>query len=113
MNERISGRLEDALVAAHHVRSWIEASTRDDLEQDVMLQSAVLLQLERIGEALRTVRSRDETIEEGFSEIHGWIAMRHIISHAYREIDYDAIWFTCTEEIPELIRALNQLLESR
>ena len=37
--------------------------------------------------------------------------MRHVISHAYREIDLDAIWFSCTEEIPELIRALEDFPE--
>ncbi len=110
MSDRIRGRLEDALVAARYIQAWIEQSTRDDLEQDVMLQSAVLLQLKRIGEALRTVRSRSESIDQDFPEIHGWIAVRHIISHAYREIDLDAIWFTCTEEIPELIHSLDTLL---
>lgn len=110
MNDRIRGRLQDALVAATHIQSWIEQARRDDLEQDVMLQSAVLLQLERIGEALRSVRNWSQSIDEEFPEIHGWIAMRHIISHAYREIDLDAVWFTCTEEIPELVRALEGLL---
>lgn len=110
MSDRIRGRLQDALVAAKYIQSWIEPSRRDDLDQDVMLQSAVLLQLERIGEALRAVRSQNESIDEAFPEVHGWIAMRHIISHAYREIDLDAIWFTCTEEIPELIRALEDFL---
>lgn len=110
MSDRSSRRLEDALVAARYIGGWVEESSRDDLERDVMLQSAVLLQLERIGEALRTVRSRNEAIEQEFPEIHGWIAMRHIISHAYREINLDAIWFTCTEEIPELISVLEELL---
>ncbi len=112
MNDGISGRLEDALIAARHIQDWIKTSSRDNLELDVMLQSATLLQLERIGEALRTVRSRDDSIEQKFPEIHGWIAMRHIISHAYREINLDAIWFTCTEEIPELINDLEELLSS-
>lgn len=111
MNERINGRLEDALIAARHIQGWVDGFRRDDLEHNVMLQSAVLLQLERIGEASRTVRDRDEAIEQTFPEIHGWIAMRHLVAHAYREIDLDAIWFTCNEEIPELIRTLAGPLE--
>lgn len=106
MSDRTRDRLQDALVAATYIQNWIERAKREDLEQDVMLQSAVLLQLERIGEALRSVRSWSDSIDEKFPEIHGWIAMRHLISHAYREIDFDVVWFTCTEEIPELIHLL-------
>jgi uncharacterized protein with HEPN domain len=109
MNDRTIDRLEDALVAARHIHSWVQHSLRDDLDSDVLLESAILLQLERIGEALRAVRSRDDAIVERFPAIHGWIALRHIISHAYREIDLDAIWKTCTEEIPELIETLERL----
>lgn len=75
-----------------------------------MLASALLLQLERIGEALRIVRYQDDSIEMRFPEIHGWIALRHIISHVYRELDLDAIWNTCSDEIPELIESLENLL---
>ena len=49
MNDRISGRPEDALIAARHIWGWVDGSSRDDLEQNVMLQSPVLLQIERIG----------------------------------------------------------------
>lgn len=75
-----------------------------------MLESALLLQLERVGEALRIVRFWDDSVEERFPAIHGWIALRHLISHAYREIDLNTIWDTCVEEIPDLIRDLEELL---
>jgi uncharacterized protein with HEPN domain len=109
MNDRTDSRLEDALVAARHIHDWVHHSIQGDLATNVLLESAILLQLERIGEALRAVRSRDDAIVERFPTIHGWIALRHIISHAYREIDLDAIWKTCTEEIPELIETLERL----
>ena len=109
MNDRLDSRLEDELIAATHIQTWVAAASRAELETNTMLESALLLQLERIGEALRAVRLWNDSIEISFPEIHGWIALRHIISHAYREIDRDALWSTCVEEIPELIASLERL----
>jgi len=75
----------------------IKANTPNDKAiflKDLNAQDATLMRLQDIGEQLS--RIRDQFPE--FFEInqddswHKFIGVRNIISHGYREIDFDIIW---------------------
>jgi uncharacterized protein with HEPN domain len=41
------------------------------------------------------------------------VGMRHILVHAYYDIDCDAVWRVVDENLPELIEALEAALTTR
>lgn len=100
--------LVDILERARRVRRYT-AEGRDAFEASDMLQDAVLRNLEIIGEAAK-----------GIGEVHRrqwphvpWRRMaglRDVLIHAYREVELDAVWAVCRNDIPPLIRDVEQLL---
>lgn len=103
-------RLEDCLAAATAIHGWVPEHNKDAIMNDLMVESAYLLQFERIGESLRVARDLDDYLEIDFPEIHEWISLRHHLVHDYREIDFDLLWQYATVDVPQLITQLRRLI---
>jgi uncharacterized protein with HEPN domain len=95
----------------------IEAYTPKDLasfQKDKNAQDASLMRLQDIGEQLGRLRSNfKEFYEEHHSD--GWnrmIGLRNIISHGYREIEFDIIWDIIFTKLPELKSEIEKALNS-
>lgn len=84
---------------------------RTDLDHDVALQHALVHCVQLIGEAAARIgelnRQRIATLP--WTKIVG---MRHILVHAYFNVDYDAVWRVVTEHIPGMIPLLDEALSS-
>jgi uncharacterized protein with HEPN domain len=105
-------RLWDILDAARAVRQFIRGKTFADLLQERMLRNAVERNLEIIGEAARCV-SQDG--RDALPDIpwRAMIALRNVLAHEYGDIRYERLWVVCTEQLPVLIRQLENIpLES-
>jgi uncharacterized protein with HEPN domain len=67
-----------------------------------VLQDAVLMRLQVIGESLMQMRALDDdAFEQRAAE--SWnqvIGLRNIISHGYRTIDFERTWQIITDELP-------------
>lgn len=80
---------------------------------DMNAQDATLMRLQDIGEQL--VHIRDQFPE--FWKIHHsdtWfkmIGLRNIISHGYREIDFDIIWTVVREQLDDFTASIKTSLE--
>jgi uncharacterized protein with HEPN domain len=103
--------LEDIVGAMNDIAEFFEGMSRDEFEADKKTFSAVVQQLEVIGEAVKQVldeiRNKKPTIP--WSEMAG---MRDRLINAYFRIDRDLVWQVITERIPEVKPAFQELLDS-
>jgi uncharacterized protein with HEPN domain len=83
----------------------------DAFLQQQMVQDAILMRLQVIGENLVRIRHIDEDL---FTEIadESWlqlIGLRNIISHGYQVVKPERIWAFITEELDEFSASLSAL----
>ena len=90
--------LVDSLERARRVRRYA-AEGRDAFESSDMLQDAILRNLEVIGEAAKGI---DEANRARWSHIpwRRMAGLRDVLIHAYREVELDAVWTVCEDDIP-------------
>jgi uncharacterized protein with HEPN domain len=108
MREDDRVRIKHMIDAAESVEKFIAGRTRGDLDQDLMLQFAVLRAIEIMGEA--AARTSDEA-KSGTPHIP-WrtiVAMRNRLIHGYFEIDTEVVWKTITQELPQILPLLRDL----
>jgi len=94
---------------ARRARLLVEGRTRSDLEADWIAHSALIRQLEVVGEAAGRVspEARDQLPGLPWRSIVG---MRNRLIHAYDVLDPDAVWRTAVEDVPLLIEELERAL---
>ncbi len=105
-------RIAHMIDAAESIGRFMANRQRSDLDQDLMLQFAVVRAVEVMGEAAaRTsegLRTREAQIP--------WrsiVAMRNRLVHGYFEINTEVVWKTINIEIPQLLSLLRALLEAK
>jgi uncharacterized protein with HEPN domain len=100
-------RIQHMLDAGRDVVSFINGRSRADLDRDVMLVRAMMNAIQEIGEAAARV---GEVASARVPDLP-WgqiVAMRHILVHVYWGVDRDRLWKTATEDVPVLIKLLEQ-----
>jgi len=102
--------LNDMLLNARRAQDLVEHLSFEDLQADWPTQYALLRALEIIGEAARYIPAevRRQAPEIPWSDIVG---MRNLLIHHYHGVDWEIVWETTLESIPELIKALEALLQ--
>jgi uncharacterized protein with HEPN domain len=100
----------DVLDAIKRIEGYLRGVDKDTFEDNLMMQDAVMHQIEIIGEA-------SNRISDEFQEKHPelpWIQMRAIrnkIVHDYREVNLEVIWDTAKNDLPPLKKQIKRLLE--
>lgn len=102
-------RLTHMLDSCHAILNFMQGRSRSDLDQDRMLSSAVIRELQVIGEAAGKV-SRD-TQHHYHLPWHHLVGMRNRLIHSYFVIDEDVIWVTIKKDIPYIKQTLEHILE--
>ncbi len=99
----------DILLAAKLVQMFIEGSDRNTFETDLMRQSAVVRQLEIIGEATKRL---SEEFRANYPEIpwRQMVGMRDILIHNYDDVDLNEVWYVAKISIPTLIKQIEPLV---
>lgn len=102
-------RCEHMLVAARQAVEFLSGRTREELDTDHMLRRAVKDCVQEIGEAAARVtdEGRVRVPDLPWGKI---VAMRHILVHAYFEVDVDTIWKVATIHLPPMIGTLEAAL---
>lgn len=103
--------LTDILQAARLIESFIQGVDEQEFYQDLMCQSAIIRQIEIIGEATKRLSI---TFRNAHPEIpwRSMAGMRDILIHAYDHVDLDEVWNTVTLAIPDIIQKIKSLIPS-
>jgi len=101
-------RLRDILEAIARIEKYT-ANGRNVFDNEELVQSWVLRHVQIIGEAARTLSPefRAQHTEIQWSEM---IGTRHILVHRYFGIDDDLVWEIVESNLPELKRAVGEIL---
>ena len=103
--------LRDMLEFACRARDAAASRSLADLELDHVFSAALERFVEVIGEAASRVS--EET--RGASRNVPWheiVALRNRLVHGYFSVDHDILWTVVQDDIPELITALEELIDA-
>lgn len=102
-------RLRHMLDAAREAVEFAKGKRRDHLEGDRKLTLALVKDIEIIGEAAYQTSedARRQLPEISWDDIVG---MRHRLVHAYFDINLDILWRTVRQDLPPLIKMLEDTL---
>lgn len=102
--------LQDISEAAQSVELFVAGHDEGSFSGDDVLRSAVLHKLTVIGEAAArlTAELRERHAGIPWSDLVGF---RNIVVHAYFSLAWSIVWTTATEEVPELRRQIDRVLE--
>jgi uncharacterized protein with HEPN domain len=103
-------RLRHMLDAAKQAIAFMAGRSKLSLDADAMLLLAVVKAVEIVGEAAAKItKERQADIPQiPWSQI---ISMRNRLTHAYFDIDTDVVWQTIVEDLPELIREIETVID--
>lgn len=107
--EKDAAYLWDMLQAAKEVESMLAEYDLSVFLADRVMVRAIERTVEILGESARRVST---TYAENHSEIP-WreiIGQRNILAHEYGQIDHELLYKTATEDIPDLIPIIQNLL---
>ena len=99
--------LLDMLIAARKILRFVADMSESEFEGDDMAQSAVIRELQVIGEAARLV-SNEARSTQAQVDWRAMIGMRNRLIHEYFAIRLDVVWQTVQEDIPPLLHALER-----
>lgn len=109
---RDSASLLDIVRAGELILQFAQGVSREQLESDVMRQSAILYQITIMGEATKRLSRefRSQHTEVPWDDIAG---MRDIIAHQYDRLDLNIVWQVIQRNIPELLSMIVPLLPAQ
>jgi uncharacterized protein with HEPN domain len=100
-------RLRHMLDYAREAVALTQGRSREDLDQDRLLQLGLVRFIEIVGEAATRVtqETRSQYPHIPWPQITG---MRNRLIHGYDSVDYDILWQTIKKDLPDLIAGLEQ-----
>ncbi len=109
LDDRDAAYLWDMLEAAKEAETMIEGKDLSIFIGDRILQRAIERVVEVIGESARRVSipGREAAPNIHWREI---IGQRNILAHEYGQIDHEVLYRTVIDDIPDLIRHLEEAL---
>lgn len=110
MNRKPELYIADILEAIKLIEDFTKGYTKEKFFHDKLRQSAVVRQIEIIGEATKNLAShfRKKYPEVQWKSIAG---MRDVLIHAYFGVNLEKVWHAVKEEIPKLKKQLQEIAE--
>lgn len=102
--------LEDMLDSMLRIIEYTDGLTFNEFKENNLVCDAVIRNLEIIGEATKNIpeRVRKKQSAIPWKEMYG---LRNFVVHEYFGIDYENIWKIITDELPENIEDLKDILK--
>ena len=95
------------LEATRLIKEFVKGKSLQDFQNEPMRSSAVVRQLEVIGEAAKrlSIEMREDASNLPWRKIMG---MRDFLIHDYIEVDIEMVWKAATQDVPELSKELEK-----
>lgn len=110
MQPRSAALLWDVATAAKRIQGFVAGKSWQEYGNDVLLRSGVERQFEIAGEALNVLRRVDPVTADCVPNVHKTVGMRNVLIHGYAEVNNLTVWRAATENLDELIAAVESLL---
>jgi uncharacterized protein with HEPN domain len=106
--DRLSGYVEEMRTAAGNAISFVADLTEDEYLNDEVAQHAVVMCLQRVGEAARSILAKCPEFSSYNPQIplHEMRGIRNRIAHGYSLIDHKRVWTTVQEDLTILLEQL-------
>lgn len=104
--------LRHILDEAHYLAETSEGLSEERFQNDETLKRAFVRSLEIIGEATKNL-SDDLRARHPDVEWRAMAGMRDRLIHGYFGVDYEIVWDVVERKIPELIRAVEAILDAQ
>lgn len=103
--------IQDAIVAIERYRP----ASKEDFMANGLVQDAILMRLQVIGEHLSRMRRIDEDRFAAVAEPDWYkiIGLRHVISHGYETIEWDLVWLFIHDLLSGFAVSLQALEDER
>lgn len=102
--------LKHVLECINLIEKYSKNLSKEDFKSNIELQDAIIRRLEIIGEATRNL---PDEFKSNYSDIQ-WkqiIAARNILAHFYFGIDLNTIWNIVKNDLPQLKKQVESMLE--
>jgi len=100
--------LEHILEAITKIESFTKGISRIDFDNNVMIQDAILRNIEIIGEATKKI-SKEFTQSHQLIPWSEMAGMRNKLIHDYMDVDLDVVWKTIEVDLPFLKDLLSNI----
>ena len=110
---RIPDYLGHIVEAIERILRYIEDMNEVSFLDDEKTQDAVVRNFEIIGEASRNIERYHSDYAEAHPQVP-WtfmVAMRNRVAHGYFKVDFELVWKTIHEDLPELREQVSQLID--
>lgn len=110
MKRDINLFIRDILESINSIEEYSLGMDRKDLESIRLKQSAIIREIEIIGEAAKNIpeRIRNKHKEIEWRKISG---MRDVVIHGYFRVDLDAVWNVIKRDLPILKKQMEKIGE--
>lgn len=112
MQRRADVYLELALLSLRKLPRFLQQRDLAEYLSDDYCQSAIERQLEICGDALGQLRKIAPEVFDHIPDGAMIIAFRNVLAHGYAVLDQRRVYEAATFKAPELLRTLEQLLQS-
>ena len=104
--------LKDIVAAVESIEAFVEGMDLKAFQADDKTASAVIRKFEIIGEVARQIPEgmRQDYPEVPWKEMAG---MRDRLIHFYFGVNYRLVWRTIQEDLPQLKRQIQRILQAR
>jgi uncharacterized protein with HEPN domain len=110
---RIPDYLGHIAEAIERIHRYVEDISELDFLDDEKTQDAVVRNFEIIGEAAHNIELNHQAFSAAHPEVPWTVmyTMRNRISHGYFTVDFELVWKTIHEDLPDLHSQVRKLIE--
>lgn len=100
--------IEDILNSIKNIEEFSKNLNKEKFSKDNLRQSAIIRQLEIIGEAVKGIPNsfREKYSKIAWKDIAGF---RDVLSHAYFGVNLDRVWKIIESDLPKLKEEVNKI----
>ena len=110
MKPKSADRLREINAALQEIANFTQGKTEADYMSDSLLRSAVLWQLVRICEPVRSLARDDTDVVQRINGYRDIIGFRTLLIHRYDRVEHDRVWRFVQTDLPRLRDDVEALL---